>query len=62
MIGGPLVGYFAGNWLDTKLGTDPYLMIVLIILGLAASGREVVNLLRRAAHEEDDDVDHTSRD
>ncbi|NMC44896.1 MAG: AtpZ/AtpI family protein [candidate division Zixibacteria bacterium] len=62
MIGGPLVGYFAGTWLDKKLGTDPYLMIVLIILGLAASIREVINLLRRAAHEEDDDVDRTSPD
>lgn len=61
MVAGPLVGYFAGNWLDKKLGTDPYLMIALIILGCVASTREVINLLRRAAHEEDD-TDTASRD
>jgi ATP synthase protein I len=61
MVGGPLLGYFAGNWLDKKLGTDPYLMIVLIILGFVASTREVVNLLKRAS-QEPDDFDQDSRD
>jgi F0F1-type ATP synthase assembly protein I len=61
MVSGPLVGYFAGNWLDKKLGTDPYLMIVLIVLGCVASTREVINLLKRASHE-NDDFDPDSRD
>lgn len=46
---GPLIGYFAGSWLDTKLGTDPYLMILLIVLGFVASGKEVWNLIQRAS-------------
>ena len=54
MIGGPLVGYFIGNWLDKRIGTDPYLTIVLIILGCIASAREVINLLKRASHEQND--------
>ncbi len=57
MLGGPLVGYFAGNWLDKKAGTDPYLTIALIILGCIASARESVNLIRRA-NERDDHEDN----
>lgn len=31
-----LVGYYGGNWLDSKLGTTPWLMVVGILLGVAA--------------------------
>jgi ATP synthase protein I len=50
----PIVGYFIGHLLDRWLGTDPYLMIVFIILGFVAGGREVANLVRRATEEEKD--------
>lgn len=29
------IGYFAGNYLDKKFGTEPYLMLILLLLGLA---------------------------
>ncbi|MGE5370501.1 MAG: AtpZ/AtpI family protein [Solirubrobacterales bacterium] len=29
-------GYWIGQWLDTRFGTQPYLMLVMILLGLAA--------------------------
>ncbi|KKM10843.1 hypothetical protein SY88_11960 [Clostridiales bacterium PH28_bin88] len=31
------LGYYGGNWLDTKLGTSPLLMVVGLLLGVAAS-------------------------
>jgi F0F1-type ATP synthase assembly protein I len=48
---GPILGYFIGNFLDKKLGTDPYLMILFIVLGFIASGREVYQLVKKAYQE-----------
>lgn len=50
---GPIIGYFMGNFLDKKLHTAPYLMILFIIFGFIASGREVYNLAIRAMQEMD---------
>ena len=51
---GPLIGYFVGEWLDRKWGTEPYLMVTLIVLGFVASAREVWGLIKRASREPDD--------
>jgi ATP synthase protein I len=48
---GPILGYFIGNFLDKKLRTQPYLMIVFIVLGFVASGREVYQLIKKAYKE-----------
>lgn len=50
---GPIIGYFIGNFLDKKLHTAPYLMILFIIFGFIASGKEVYDLARRAMQEMD---------
>ncbi len=50
---GPIIGYFIGNFLDKKLHTSPYLMILFIVFGFVASGREVYNLVKRATQEMD---------
>ena len=50
---GPLVGFFIGRWLDSKFGTDPYLLILFLIFGFIATGKEVYKLIKRA--EEDTD-------
>ncbi|MEA3297600.1 MAG: AtpZ/AtpI family protein [candidate division Zixibacteria bacterium] len=58
LLAGPLVGFFIGNWVDKKLGTEPYLAAAGVILGLAAVGIEIHNLLRKASatgEEEDDE-------
>jgi ATP synthase protein I len=47
MAVGPLIGFFIGKWLDTKLGTDPYLMWVLIFLGFVAAGKEVYSIVKK---------------
>jgi len=44
---GPLIGYFAGSWIDRKWDLAPYGTIVLIVLGFAAAVRETVRLLRQ---------------
>jgi len=48
---GPILGYFIGNFLDKKLHTEPYLMIVFIFFGVVAAGRGVYNLIKRASEE-----------
>jgi F0F1-type ATP synthase assembly protein I len=48
---GPILGYFIGNFLDKKLHTEPYLMMVFIFFGFAAAGRGVYNLIKRASEE-----------
>ena len=48
MLGvGPLTGFFAGRWLDRRLGTEPWLMVAGVFLGLAAAVRYTVRLLRQ---------------
>lgn len=37
MVASMLLGYFGGNWLDRKLGTFPWLMVVGLLLGVAVS-------------------------
>lgn len=46
LVTGPVVGYLAGNWIDQKVHSDPYAKAVLIILGLIASVREIIQIIR----------------
>jgi len=39
-----LVGLFGGQWLDRRLGTAPWLLLVGVLLGAAAGG---LNMYRR---------------
>lgn len=57
---GPAVGFVIGRWLDSKLGTAPYLLIIFLIFGFIASGKEVYNLIKRA--EEDTDKEDLNGD
>jgi ATP synthase protein I len=47
MAAGPAVGYLIGSWLDEWLGTGPYLMILFIVLGFVAAGKEIYNMVRK---------------
>jgi ATP synthase protein I len=48
MLGvGPLIGYFAGRWLDRRLGTAPWLEYILLVLGFAAAVRYTIRLLKQ---------------
>ena len=39
---------FLGVWLDRKLGTDPYLTLLLLLLGIVAGFRNMVLLIKRS--------------
>jgi F0F1-type ATP synthase assembly protein I len=55
------LGYLAGSWLDARLGTTPWLMIVLLIFGVAAGFRGVYTAARKAvAASNDTDEGQTS--
>jgi ATP synthase protein I len=41
------VGYFFGAWLDTKLGTEPYLMLVFTLLGIGGGFAEVFRMVAK---------------
>jgi ATP synthase protein I len=41
------IGYFFGSWLDSKLGTGPYLMLLFTLLGVAAGFYEMLRLVIR---------------
>ena len=52
LLVGPVVGYFAGAWLDRKFQIYPWLTVVFVTLGFLASGREVVRLLKIVSKEQ----------
>ena len=49
LVAGPLVGFLIGNYLDGKFGTAPWLMIIFLILGAAASIKQVKQLLAKTS-------------
>ncbi len=54
MLGvGPLVGYFIGRWLDRRLHTDPWMQFVFLGLGLAATVRYIVRVVRQVQKDVD---------
>lgn len=55
LLFGPLIGYFIGDWLDKRFGTEPWLMTIFIVMGFVAAGREVWGLIRRASRDTDDE-------
>lgn len=41
-----LIGLFIGQYLDEWLGTEPWLLLLFLILGMAAGFRSIFRLLR----------------
>lgn len=39
---------FLGIWLDRKLGTDPYLTLLFLLMGIVAGFRNMVLLIKRS--------------
>ncbi len=53
LIVSPLVGFFAGSWLDRRLHSGPWLSILGLVLGFVAAGRETWLIYRRSLEEEE---------
>jgi len=43
-----IVGMLGGRWLDGKLGTEPWLMLFGLVLGVAAGMRSLIKAARKA--------------
>jgi F0F1-type ATP synthase assembly protein I len=49
LVIGPLIGWWVGTYLDGRFGTEPYMMVLFIVLGFVASGRETWKLIKLAS-------------
>jgi ATP synthase protein I len=47
-----LVGLFIGKYLDDRLGTKPWLLLLFLILGVVAGFRAIIRATRRMMEEE----------
>ena len=46
------IGYFFGSWLDRRFGTDPWLMLLFTLLGIAAGFIELYRIARQIASDD----------
>ncbi|RFU70874.1 AtpZ/AtpI family protein [Peribacillus saganii] len=47
LVGCTLVGLFAGRWVDSKLGSAPFLLVIGLLLGLAAGTFAMLRTVRQ---------------
>lgn len=47
-----VIGYAFGHWLDKIFGTDPWLMLVFTLMGIAAGFIELFKLVRTIIKDE----------
>lgn len=50
-----IIGLLGGRWLDGKLGTEPWLSIVGLLLGVAAGFKNLIETVQKAQRESDRD-------
>lgn len=43
----PIVGWYIGSWLDKSFETSPYMMYILIVLGIVGGGREFYRIVKK---------------
>lgn len=48
LIAAPAVGFFVGQWADKQLGTDPWMVVLGLLLGFVAAGIEIAGLVKKA--------------
>ena len=41
------LGFFFGRWLDQEAGTEPWLMLVFVVLGVGAGAKALVRVARK---------------
>ncbi len=52
LAAGPIMGYFAGDFLDKKFKSSPIFVAILVVLGFIAGARESIRILKLAAGED----------
>lgn len=48
----PIVGYFLGQYLDTRFRSKPWLSLILLGLGFVAGVRETIKIIRLSQRED----------
>ena len=48
LVAGILLGYFAGSWLDGRLSTTPWFMVVGVLLGTAVGFLELFRIVKKS--------------
>lgn len=51
MVGSIVGGYLVGSYLDSRLGTSPYLLLVFLLLGIAGGFLEFYRTVRNLMSE-----------
>lgn len=51
----PIAGIIIGTWLDKKLHTSPWLLLVFLIIGMVEAIREMMRIAKRAEKEYDEE-------
>ena len=51
-----VIGLLVGLWLDSRLGTNPWLTLLFLGFGFAAAAKSVVRAIRKGIFEEENDV------
>lgn len=49
-----VIGWAIGHYLDGKLGTDPYLMLLFLVFGVAAGFKALIRVARETRDASDD--------
>lgn len=48
------LGWAAGHWLDQKFATDPWLMLLGLLIGVAAGFKAIIRVARQAKRDADE--------
>lgn len=48
----PVLGYFAGRWLDGRFGTEPVISMIGLVVGIVLGFVEMVHILQQIEREE----------
>ena len=56
------IGFGVGWWLDDKFGTKPYLMIVMVVFGVAAGFKGLYRVAKEGLREAEKEDESTSRE
>lgn len=49
-----IIGLLVGQWLDARLGTEPWLLLLFLLFGMVAGFRSVYRLLREYNQPDDE--------
>ncbi len=56
-----IIGMLFGYWLDRKIGTEPWMMILFLVLGLVAGMRGVIRAVQRSDRAAARDAEEAAR-